>query len=285
MLSIVAPVALAAAPQPGATKPTPVGGSLAGLVKAQDYPVEALDRNEQGTVGVLLKVDPTGAVSDCVVEESSGSAALDAQTCRILRLRATFTPARDDRGANVAGEFHGRVTWRLEVGEPGMPSADWTIRTMVRLKRGKPPTCTMEFAGAMKDAVAAPDCPPEVGRMTADELIPEQGAVELVNEQRFTLGREPKIVMGPGDQFGASQVARLEIDRLGQVSNCGIVETKGDFPPGFPGVCGLVEKHRYRPDPKGASPVPIVAFYVFLQYRHFETAAEPARSDPSKRQP
>ena len=39
--------------------------------------------------------------------------ALDASTCRILRARARFTPARDPSGNPVADEYFGQLAWRL----------------------------------------------------------------------------------------------------------------------------------------------------------------------------
>ena len=89
-------------------------GNLTGIVRYQDYPAEALKKGEQGTVTVLLTVDERGGVAGCAVEKSSGSASLDAQTCRVLSERAKFDPAKDATGRPVAGAFRQRITWRME---------------------------------------------------------------------------------------------------------------------------------------------------------------------------
>ena len=81
--------------------------------------------DEQGTVDVLVKVDQTGRVADCTVEASSGSAALDVQTCRLFWLRAKFAPARDKAGKAVVSAYNRKITWRLE-GE-GMPVGLWIL--------------------------------------------------------------------------------------------------------------------------------------------------------------
>jgi hypothetical protein len=43
----------------------------------------------------------------------SGSAALDAATCRIVRARTRYLPARDMAGRAVSGRIAGTVNWRL----------------------------------------------------------------------------------------------------------------------------------------------------------------------------
>lgn len=87
--------------------------NLGSYFSADDYPAAALRANEQGTTGFRLTIGPNGRVSDCQVTASSGSAALDQASCRILRSRARYTPARDSDGNPTSGSDSGRVTWRL----------------------------------------------------------------------------------------------------------------------------------------------------------------------------
>ncbi|QIL02544.1 energy transducer TonB [Sphingomonas sinipercae] len=86
--------------------------NLPGLIRADDYPPEALLRNEQGTVGARLVIDSGGRVSQCIVEQSSGSAILDTTTCDIFRKRAKFPPAAEA----TTGErtFSQSVRWQLQ---------------------------------------------------------------------------------------------------------------------------------------------------------------------------
>jgi TonB family protein len=79
-----------------------------------DYPRDALRRREQGTVSFSVLVGADGRVADCIVTGSSGSASLDETTCRIIRERARYSPARNPQGNAVAGREDGlAVTWSL----------------------------------------------------------------------------------------------------------------------------------------------------------------------------
>ena len=89
-------------------------GNLMNLFTGDDYPIEALRNEEQGTVAVSLQIDTQGRVSRCTVSSTSGSDALDRTTCEILRSRARFTPATDTEGHPVPDVYSQRITWRLE---------------------------------------------------------------------------------------------------------------------------------------------------------------------------
>lgn len=86
---------------------------LPGLFSADDYPPEALDRNEQGAVTVTVGVNTRGRVSNCRVIKSSASQTLDQATCRIITARARFKPALDARGNPVESEFTQNIVWRI----------------------------------------------------------------------------------------------------------------------------------------------------------------------------
>lgn len=97
-------------------KPLPVtkaNANLPALFSADDYPRTALRRGEQGTVAFALSINRRGRVSKCMIATSSGSAALDRATCRILQRRARFTPARGADGQAVADTTSGRIRWQL----------------------------------------------------------------------------------------------------------------------------------------------------------------------------
>ena len=98
---------------PNSARPQSARGNLVGLFSADDYPVEALRKNEQGTVVARLQIDRKGRVSDCTLLQSSGSRALDMATCDILSRRARFTPARNSDGHAVPDTYDQRVMWRL----------------------------------------------------------------------------------------------------------------------------------------------------------------------------
>jgi protein TonB len=106
-------------PDAGGGVSVPAGGrararaNLASYLTADDYPAAALRNNEQGRVSFILDIGMDGRVTNCRVTQSSGSAALDSTTCRIMRSRPRFAPARDARGMAVADSTTGAVTWAL----------------------------------------------------------------------------------------------------------------------------------------------------------------------------
>lgn len=83
-----------------------------------DYPAAALRYDQEGTVAVMLNVGVDGRVTGCTVTSSSGSAALDSTTCRLLRNRARFEPARDARGRAIAGTSAATIRWALPAPAP-----------------------------------------------------------------------------------------------------------------------------------------------------------------------
>jgi outer membrane biosynthesis protein TonB len=76
-----------------------------------DYPGQADREGDSGISSVVLMVDETGKPRDCLVEETSGIATLDAQTCAILLERAKFAPALDAAGKPARSVFTQRVKW------------------------------------------------------------------------------------------------------------------------------------------------------------------------------
>lgn len=83
------------------------------LVSAGDYPASALAVRAEGRVAVLLTVGVSGRALDCAITRSSGSAALDAATCRILRSRGRFTPAMDRHGNAAVATIAQEMVWKL----------------------------------------------------------------------------------------------------------------------------------------------------------------------------
>jgi periplasmic protein TonB len=100
-------------PPPRVVPPQRARANLNSYFSTDDYPAAALRGNDQGTTGFSLTIGANGRVEACTVTSSSGSAALDQATCRILRSRARYTPARDQNGNPTSGRDSGRVTWRL----------------------------------------------------------------------------------------------------------------------------------------------------------------------------
>jgi len=112
-----------AAPPPPPAPPPPAHkvqsaqakGSLVGLFDGEnDYPESARDANAEGTAVAQMTIGTDGRVVDCSIIRSTGNSALDAATCRIIRSRARFTPARDSNGnATTDTQQSPPITWRL----------------------------------------------------------------------------------------------------------------------------------------------------------------------------
>lgn len=88
-------------------------GSLARIFSAADYPDDAFAKQQQGTATVAILVNEAGKVADCTVIETSGVAALDAQSCAIIQERAQFKPAVGKDGKPAKDAWCQRITWRI----------------------------------------------------------------------------------------------------------------------------------------------------------------------------
>ena len=110
------PITVAPPPPPApprTVEPARARANLASYVSDSDYPASAMRNEESGTTRFRLTVGPDGRVTNCVVTSSSGSAALDAATCRIMRSRARVTPARDQFNQPTTDSVSSAITWRL----------------------------------------------------------------------------------------------------------------------------------------------------------------------------
>ena len=91
------------------------GGSRAVMISGEivrsDYPRAAVQTRAEGRVVVSFLVGTDGRVSNCRVTRSSGSAALDQTTCRLVEQRFRWNPARDAQGNPVAEERGWQQIW------------------------------------------------------------------------------------------------------------------------------------------------------------------------------
>ena len=102
-------------PPPAKTESARARANLASYVSDADYPASALRNEEQGTTRFRLTIGPDGRVSACAVTSSSGSSALDATTCRLMKNRARFTPARDSSGQPTGDTASSAIRWVLPI--------------------------------------------------------------------------------------------------------------------------------------------------------------------------
>jgi protein TonB len=87
---------------------------LRGAIRNADYPRAARRARVEGSATVRFTVDATGRPTGCAVTRSSGSAELDATTCRLIEARYRYAPARDAAGRPVEELRGWRQDWWLE---------------------------------------------------------------------------------------------------------------------------------------------------------------------------
>ena len=113
-------LALVAAQAPMAAEPAPppvrARAESSFAISDDDYPPSALQARAEGWVGFRLVISPEGRVTQCTIAASSGSSALDAQTCRLYQSRSRFRPARDAAGRPTGDVITGRIHWQLPGG-------------------------------------------------------------------------------------------------------------------------------------------------------------------------
>ncbi|QIK79375.1 energy transducer TonB [Sphingomonas piscis] len=259
-LALVASIA-SKGPKPPST-PAPIGA----LFTADDYPSEAKAADEEGTVTTRIDVDAVGRVSGCTVTSSSGSPSLDAETCRLIKERAKFQPAKDERGRKTYGSVVQRITWRLQ-GDLA-PNLAWAVRTTVTLAAQKQPTCVVEDEGAMKLVASTPGegCArllKEASSWTPTWLQPGQ-SVSFTLEERFLPGTvQPEDIPLPsGAAIASRQVLHLDFNAAGRIERCTIAEELGPAPPPMRDC----KEFKRRLQPKlgeGGEGVPFTGTFVF----------------------
>lgn len=85
-----------------------------GTISDRDYPRSASSARRGGDVEVRFTIQPSGRVSGCRIHRSSGDAALDATTCRLIEQRFRFRPATNDAGVAISSSYGWRQSWWLE---------------------------------------------------------------------------------------------------------------------------------------------------------------------------
>ena len=277
MLTIIGAIVLglvSAAPQANAKTPEP-RGNLAGVFLFDDYPAEALQKNQQGDVGVSVHIDATGAISECIVEKSSGSAVLDQRTCDVIRKRAKFEPALDPRGRPVASDYHQTIHWRIA--ENDLPSDPWVWRKVIDYNPFRDAkACHVDLEGAIqpKPGTPPPRCAPDdMKRSVHDKGQFGHPVDEVIMEQRFTPGFAFVPPLGPDQAVAETIVVQLSIDARGKLTSCKMTEQAGPKPPTDP--C-LTVKKSYAPR-KGADgkPTEFVATEVMTTRVHVDRTRPP----------
>jgi protein TonB len=82
-------------------------------ITIDDYPAAAAREGAEGTVLTRFVVDRSGQPTNCVIAQSSGNAALDEVSCRIVIERFRFEPARNAAGRRIEETHQQRFVWQL----------------------------------------------------------------------------------------------------------------------------------------------------------------------------
>ena len=213
--------------------------NLAALVTSADYPAEAMRAGEQGTTGFRLAVGADGSVTGCDILQSSGSASLDAATCRLMTSRARFTPARDAAGKPTTDTFTSRIAWRLEQGNMVIP--DVTLVRFGLAADGKARDCTL-FAQSVgrTQELKSPDCgpqPPPGAVLAALRSVGGAGALRVRVETRLLRDAAepwPKLDR-TGLKIIGFELVRLRVAPGGKVVDCFVLDRQsGGLPPNNP---------------------------------------------------
>jgi TonB family protein len=210
-----AATAAPASPPPRATVAPGRTPDLQALIGPDDYPEPARSLGEQGRVSFILDVGADGRVTRCTISYSSGSASLDSATCRLMRSRGRFTPARDANGDPATSRIDSEVLWIL----PGRPP---------------PPE--------------RPKLPPQPGGIVVRHLAPPPVIVgksdPRMHEPIMAIPQE-----GPGPaELSVWTPGRSEIPTLGKydsIPECRTAKARLKLKPGQKAYCTLAPK-RYR---------------------------------------
>lgn len=82
-----------------------------GRLAYSDLARAGLPEGTEGTLGVRYTVEADGRATHCAVTQSSGNAALDTVTCRLIEQRFRYAPARDDDGEAVPSIIVENQSW------------------------------------------------------------------------------------------------------------------------------------------------------------------------------
>lgn len=87
-------------------------GDPTGGISADDYPASALAADASGRVNIRYEIDPSGRISNCTINASSGNAELDRATCSTLTRRGRFEPARGTDGLAISSTAELTYDWK-----------------------------------------------------------------------------------------------------------------------------------------------------------------------------
>ncbi len=197
-----------------------------------DYPEEAKRANQSGAVRFDVTVSADGKPESCRILESSGSKALDDQTCAIVMERGQFDPALDRKGTPVRGDYVQRTRWTLADADPEPLPGPFRSASVLRIDRsGAMLSCTDEaVVGVVTEKM--PSCA-DMKSSNATALLTLRGGSEGPSEVTVTFETAfvPDGAAVPAMTYrGANRtqialdVVHFDIDDQGKAVNCRTIE-------------------------------------------------------------
>jgi len=94
---------------------------IKGSLKRSDYPSELRKAGIGGEVSILVTIGTSGMVDSCAIVRGSGVAQLDEMTCRLVKERYQFKPARNASGQPVQDTIRETHFWWSGRRPPPLP--------------------------------------------------------------------------------------------------------------------------------------------------------------------
>lgn len=221
---LISALALMAAAPAGRQPTDPKAIDPGSWVSEDDYPAAAARDGVEGATRVALRIDAAGKPTSCRIDTSSGSAALDETTCRVVLERGKFVPARDRRGRPIAGALKFQMRWKLS-GEDSpnpdqfdpLPFRGRVVQTVSFSDDGTRQSCTEAAEGAN---------PPVVKKLTCDLWADRGAVVRTVGE---SVAKARRIVVAVEALWDADQPAAAPADyEITHIQSMSSVEVTSD---------------------------------------------------------
>lgn len=191
------------------------------LILIADFPAAAPE-GEQAWVSYRLIIDPFGAIVECsgrdAMRPPSEQAASPyvARTCDLLRERARFRPATDDRGQAISGEYLHHAGWaRTDAGAGRMITTTLPSWPQERVERVAPPSPPPRSATLRTDLV------PHVARTYPSRALREgiEGTVQYA------------VVVGPDGRVTACSIQESSGSALLDERTCDVLQRYARYDP------------------------------------------------------
>jgi len=217
-----------------------------GSISNGDYPSAAIRAREQGRVRIILDIAPYGGVTNCRVDRSSGSIALDVTTCQLASQRFKFDPGRNANGQRVPSTYAQTVRWVLPDDHSDtestamLPSFNAGELRMAMVQDSMGIRCGVEMRGSAFPMEAELLCPAET-RVALDELMLDARTVLAVTT--LTPDGEPPAERRPvrGTLMGRA-ASDIEVSPDGMLASCRDVDVPGPRSQAVPSFCQTMNR-------------------------------------------